>query len=164
MLLAREERAVDEAKVVGGVVLLDPVVGGREEPAGIDGLLLLRGLLYFLRGFVRLRRAAVEEIEVVHERQRLEREDRRDVWVVNRDQVVAIYLLTRQREVRRATVHHRILAVESANDELVMHLVSEPHSGHLIERRRQFGRRRLSRNERPGFLARHVDEDAARRV
>ena len=39
--LSAEQRAVDEAKVVGVVVFLDPVVRGREEPAGLDGLLLL---------------------------------------------------------------------------------------------------------------------------
>ena len=80
-----EQRAVDAAQVVLIEVGLGPTVAGREEPAcGPCGVAFGR------RRLVALGREAIEELEVVDERERLERERGRDVAVMDLDQVVAV--------------------------------------------------------------------------
>jgi len=122
---SREELPVDAVKVGGIEIRRRPFAVGAEEPLGIDGC---RGLhRRRLRGrALRLfrRRAAVEEIEMVDERDRFDRKRGDDVLVVDLEQVVAVVGLALNREVRRAAVDDRVGAVEAADDKLVMHLVA----------------------------------------
>ena len=57
---------------------------------------------------------------------------------VDLDEVVAVDLFACESEVGRAAVHDGVLAVESADNELVVDLVTAPDSGDLQERWRQF--------------------------
>src|ERR1700704_1617499 len=130
-----QQRAVDAVQVALFKVWLGPAVAGREEPAhGLCGVSLGRRLL---RMVAVAGCKAIEELEVVDQRQRLERKHGRDVAVVDLDQVVAVLLFTTEREIRRSAVDDGIGAVESADDELVVDLVVAADAWHLIERRRQ---------------------------
>src|SRR5689334_1719085 len=108
-----KELAILAAQVIRVEIGLDPLVRGREEPTGGNGRLQLR------RGF-RLKRVTagiggdiVQKLEMIDEADRLNREGRRHVLVMNRDQVVAVRLFPTLGQVRRAKVHDGILAVEA---------------------------------------------------
>ena len=68
---------------------------------------------------------AVEEVEVVDEPERLDGEHCRDVPVVDLEQVVAVVFLAAVGEVRRSAIDDGVVTVEPADDELVVHLVTQ---------------------------------------
>src|SRR5436305_7841624 len=111
-----EEPPVDVVQVVWIEVLVGPSVAGREEPALRFGRLWLGGGRRLVAE-LRISLVAVEELEVIDEGERLDREGRNHLGVVDLEQVVAVVLLASKREVRRAAVDHWILRVESAHHE-----------------------------------------------
>src|SRR6476661_4064477 len=87
---------------------------------------------------------AIQEIEVIDQRQRFDSEDGGNVLVADRQQIVAVILLTPRRKIGRTAKHHLIRSVKPAHDELGMNLVLDAADVRdLIERRRQLRLDRL---------------------
>jgi len=99
---------------------------------------------------------------MVDQQQRLDGEYGCDVAVVDRQQIVAVCRLATGRQIRRAAENHGIVAVEPADDELVVNLVPDAADvRHLVERRRQYGVHRLAGDEHARLLANRKQSNTA---
>ena len=67
-------------------IFLHPFVIGRQHPFGVHGGLLLGRLLFRFRPL----KTTVQEVEMIDPHQRLDGEDRGDVLVMDRQQVVTV--------------------------------------------------------------------------
>jgi hypothetical protein len=70
---------------------------------------------------------------VVDERQPLDGEDRGDILIVDREQIVAVRLLSAEGEIRRTATDHGVRAVETADDELLVNLMSASDIRHSAD-------------------------------
>ena len=125
--------------------LIRPAGVRAEKPAGRHRSLTLDSGAFFPRRGFGLLGHAVQEIEMVDERQSFDGEHGRYITVTNRDEVVAVYLLPAEGEVGRPAIDNRVLTVEPAHNEFVVHLMTEAADiRHLIEGRRQLRVDRLA--------------------
>src|SRR5207249_3482081 len=90
-------------------------------------------------------------------------ERRGDIGVVDREQVIAIRRFSARRQVRGAAIHYWITAVQAADHELVVNLVSR-RARYLVEWRRQSDLARLAGDLNPGRLPGRVEENARGRI
>src|SRR5215467_15067001 len=79
---------------------------------------------------------AIQEVVVINEPQGLDGERRGYIGVVDREQVIAIRSFAARRQVGGAAIDHWITAVQAADHEFIVNLVSR-RARYLIERRRQ---------------------------
>src|SRR5262245_54378582 len=79
---------------------------------------------------------AIQKAVVVNKSQGLDSERGGYIGVADREEVIAIGGFAARRQVRGAAIDHRIIAVQAADHELVVNLVSR-RARYLVEWRRQ---------------------------
>ena len=151
-------------QIVCVVIFRRPGVVGLQEPARRNRALRTDGGGFFrLLGFCD-RGRAIEKVEVIDEFQSLDRKHRRDIFVIDREEIVAICLLAAKREIGRSAIDDRVRPVEAANHEFMMDLMARSDARHLIEGRRQAALSWLAGDKHASLLAERIKRYACRRI